>query len=72
MIKLSKLDSKLRFEELKLNYENELVNLRNELKEKCKENKRLSESYNMVKRTNDTLKKQVILQETYFGLMNRL
>jgi DNA repair exonuclease SbcCD ATPase subunit len=59
LIKLSKLDSKLRFEELKMNYENELVNLRSELKEKCKENKRLTESYNMVKRTNDTLKKQL-------------
>jgi hypothetical protein len=59
LIKLNKLDSKLRFEEIKLRYENEINSLRNDLKEKSKENKRLNEAYRIIKKSNETLKQQV-------------
>lgn len=59
LIKLNKLDSKLRFEEIKFRYENEINNLRNDLKEKSKENKRLNEAYRIIKKANETLKHQV-------------
>ena len=62
LIKLNKLDSKLRFEEIKMRYENEINNLRNDLKEKAKENKRLNEAYKIIKKSNENLKSQVILK----------
>ena len=61
LIKLNKLDSKLRFEEIKLRYESEINNLRNDLKERSKENKRLNEAYKIIKASNESLKTQVNL-----------
>ena len=61
LVKLAQLDTKLRFEEIRLNYDAELNNLKVEFKEKFKENKRLNDAYKLVKQTNDSLKQQVIL-----------
>ena len=62
LIKLAQLDTKLRFEEIRLNYDVELNNLKVEFKEKFKENKRLHDAFKAVKQTNDSLKQQVILR----------
>jgi hypothetical protein len=59
LVKLTKLDHKLKFEEIKYRYENEISNLHTDLREKSKENKRLNEAYKIIKRSNETLKQQL-------------
>jgi hypothetical protein len=59
LFRLNHLNHKLRFEDIKSNYEAELEDLRNELKEKTRENKRIADSFKLLKQSNDTLKQQV-------------
>ncbi len=68
------------YQEFKSKYELEVANLKNELKEKVKENKRISNSFNILRQSNVTLKKQVKeknekifkLEDQNFSLNSRL
>lgn len=59
LIKSKDMNMQLIYQDLKSKYESELANLRNELKEKLKENKRITSSFNIVRQSNVTLKKQL-------------
>lgn len=59
LTQFNKLDAKLRLEEFKLKYEDEIEKLKNEIKEKNKDNRRLNESFKLLKQANDSLKTQV-------------
>jgi hypothetical protein len=62
LFRLNHLNHKLRYEDIKAKYEVELDTLRNEVKEKTRENKRLADSFKLLKQSNEALKQQV----TYF------
>jgi hypothetical protein len=55
----SELDIQARFDELKSKYEMELDHVKNELKEQKKENKRLNDSFKLLKQSNETMKNNV-------------
>ncbi len=80
LIKSKDMNIQLVYQELKSKYELEVANLKNELKEKVKENKRISNSFNIMRQSNVTLKKQVKeknekifkLEDQNFSLNSRL
>ena len=56
---LTRSDFKHKYDKLKEDYESEILALKNEIKEKTKENRRLQDSFKIIKQANDSLKSQV-------------
>ena len=80
LIKSKDANIQLVYNDLKMKYEKEILSLRNELKEKVKENKRVNNSFNITRQSNENLKKQIKekneklfkLEDQNFSLNSRL
>jgi predicted nuclease with TOPRIM domain len=79
-MRVCELDAKLRLDEFQKKYEDEIDLLDEELKEKKVEIKRLTDSFKIIKTSNDSLKKRLLdkddkykkLEIKYNSLNNRL
>ena len=56
----NEIDARLRVEEYRRSYEDEIDRLKEQLKERNRECKRLNQSFNTIKQSNDAMKQQVI------------